>query len=96
LLNKKVFGPIVRTPEGVKIIEYKWIFAQNNIVKNDNYMKIPKGFNLPNNANSKVDYSIKLNKSLLWIKAIKMYNFPCKYLLKEKYLSLYLCKNIEK
>jgi len=59
-------------------------------------MKIPGGFILPNNANSKVDYSIKLNKSLLWIKAIKMYNFPCKYLLKEKYLSLYLCKNIEK
>jgi len=41
-------------------------------------MKIPEGFNLPNNANSKVDYSIKLKKSLLWIKAIKMYNFPCK------------------
>jgi len=64
LLNKKVFGHVVRTPEGVKLIEYKWIFAQNNIIKNDNYMKIPEGFNLPNNANSKVDYSIKLNKSL--------------------------------
>ena len=59
-------------------------------------MKISKGFNLPNNANSKVDYSIKLNKSLLWIKAIKMYNCPCKYLLKERYLSLYLCENIKK
>jgi len=48
-------------------------FAQNNIIKNDNYMKIPEGFYLPNNANSKVDYSIKLNKSLLWTKAIKTY-----------------------
>jgi len=59
-------------------------------------MKIPEGFNLPNNANSKVDYSIKLNKSILWIKDIKMYNCPCKYFLKERYLSLYLCENIEK
>jgi len=59
-------------------------------------MKISDGFNLPNNANSKVDYSIKLNKSLLWIKAIKMYNCPYKYLLKERYLWLYLCENIEK
>ena len=59
-------------------------------------MKISKGFNLPNNANSKVDYSIKLNKSLLWIKAIKMYNCPYKYFLKERYLSLYLCENIKK
>jgi len=59
-------------------------------------MKIPEGFNLPNNANSKVDYSIKLNKSLVWIKAIKTYNFPYKYLLKEKYLSLYLYENIRK
>jgi len=70
--------------------------VQNNIIKNDNYKKIPAGFNLPNNANSKMDYSIKLNKSLLWIKAIKMYICPCKYLLKERYLSLYLCENIEK
>jgi len=59
-------------------------------------MKIPEEFNLPNHANSKVDYSIKLNKSLLWIKAIKMYSYPCKYLLKERYLSLYLCENIKK
>jgi len=36
-------------------------------------MKIHEGFNLPNNANSKGDYSVKLNKSLLWIKAIKTY-----------------------
>jgi len=49
-------------------------------------MKIHEGFNLPNNENSKVDDSIKLNKSLLWIKAIKMYSCPCKYLLKERYL----------
>jgi len=55
-------------------------------------MKIPEGFNLPNNANSKVDYSIKLNKSLLLIKAIKMY----KYLLKERYLSLYFYVKISK
>ena len=96
LVKQKVLGPVVRTPEGVKLIEYKWIFVQNNIIKNDNYMKISKRFNLTNNANSKVDYSIKLKKSLLWIKAIKMYSCPCKYLLKERYLSLYLCENIEK
>jgi len=36
-------------------------------------MTIPKGYYLPNNVNSKVDYSIKLNKSLLWITTIKMY-----------------------
>jgi len=73
VLNKRFFGPVVYTLEGVKLIEYKWNFAQNNIIKNDNYMKIIEEFNLPNNANSKVDYSIKLNKSLLWIKAIKTY-----------------------
>ena len=77
LVKQKAFGPVVCTPKGVKLIEYKWIFAQNNIIKNDNYMKIPEGFNLPNNANSKVDYSINLNKSLLWIKTIKMYSCPC-------------------
>ena len=73
LAKQKVCRPVVCTPEGVKLIEYKWIFTQNNIIKNDNYMKIPEGFYLPNNANSKVDYSIKLNKSLLWIKTIKTY-----------------------
>ena len=36
-------------------------------LENDIYMKIPKGFNLPNKANSKEDYSIKLNKSLYLI-----------------------------
>ena len=60
-------------------------FCTKQYYKDDNYMKIPEGFNLPNNANSKGDDSIKLNKSLLWIKAIKMYSCPCKYLLKERY-----------
>jgi len=60
-------------------------FSAKQYYIDDNYMKIPEGFNLSNNANSKVDDSIKLNKSLLWIKAIKMYNCPCKYLLKERY-----------
>ena len=35
---------------------------------NDIYMKLPEGFNLPNKANSKEDYSIKLNKSLYGLK----------------------------
>jgi len=37
-------------------------------LENDIYMKIPEGFNLPNKANSKEDYSIKLNKSLYGLK----------------------------
>jgi len=32
-------------------------------LENDIYTKIPAGFNLSNKANSKEDYSIKLNKS---------------------------------
>jgi len=32
-------------------------------LENDIYMKIPKGFYLPNKTNSKEGYSIKLNKS---------------------------------
>jgi len=32
-------------------------------LENDIYMKIPRGFNLPNKINSKEGYSIKLNKS---------------------------------
>jgi len=35
---------------------------------NDIYMKLLEGFNLPNKANSKEDYSIKLNKSLYGLK----------------------------
>ena len=71
LVKQKVFGLVVRIPEGVKLIEYKWIFAQNNIIKNDNYMKIVEGFYLPNNANSKVDYSIKLNKFVYGLKQLR-------------------------
>jgi len=37
-------------------------------LENDIYMKIPEGFNLPNKANFKEDYSIKLNKFLYGLK----------------------------
>jgi len=40
--------------------------------KNHIDMKIPEGFYLPNKANSKEGYSIKLNKSFLLIKAMRM------------------------
>lgn len=42
-------------------------------LENDIYMKLPRRFNLPNNTNSKDDYAIKLNRFLLWIKAIRTY-----------------------
>jgi len=42
-------------------------------LENDIYMKIPQRFNLLNKENYKEDYSIKLNKSLYLIKAIRMY-----------------------
>ena len=28
LAKRKVFGPVVRTPEGVKPIGYRWVFVQ--------------------------------------------------------------------
>nr|KYP59125.1 Retrovirus-related Pol polyprotein from transposon TNT 1-94 [Cajanus cajan] len=34
----------------------------------DIYVKLPKGFNFPNDAISREDYSIKLNKSLYGLK----------------------------
>jgi len=37
-------------------------YLYDDSLKNDIYMKIPKRFNLPNKANSKEGYSIKLNK----------------------------------
>ena len=37
-------------------------------LENDIYMKLLEGFNFPNKANSKEDYSIKLNKSLYELK----------------------------
>jgi len=37
-------------------------------LKNDIYLKIPERFNLPNKANSKEDYLIKLNKSIYGLK----------------------------
>ena len=158
LAKQKVFGPIVRTPEGVKPIGYIWIFAQkqikngeiirykaqfvaqgfsekpnidlwkdifncigcNNItifnypscttrsdlmddvtsylygsLENDIYMKIPRGFNLSNKANSKDGCSIKLNKTFYWLKQTGhvWYNFLIEYLLKERYKNdpLYPC-----
>ena len=34
-------------------------------LENDIYMKLPEGFNVPNKANSKEDYSIKFNNSFM-------------------------------
>jgi len=36
--------------------------------ENDIYMKLLEGFNFPNNANPRKDYSIKLNKSIYGIR----------------------------
>jgi len=46
-------------------------------------MKLFKGFNLPNNANSKENSSIKLNKSLYVLKQLRRmwYNCLIEYLL---------------
>ena len=54
---------------------------------NDIYMKLPEGFNLSNKANSKEDYSIKLNKSLYGLKqsGCTWYKRLSEYLLKEGY-----------
>ena len=37
-------------------------------LKNDIHMKLPEGFNFPNKANSKEDYSIKLNNFIYRLK----------------------------
>nr|KYP59187.1 Retrovirus-related Pol polyprotein from transposon TNT 1-94 [Cajanus cajan] len=49
----------------------------------DIYMKLSKGFNLPNDAISRANYSIKLNKSLYGLKQPGRiwYNRLSKYLL---------------
>jgi len=56
-------------------------------LENDIYMKLPEEFNLPNKANSKEDYSIKLNKSFYGLKQSgrMWYNRLSEYLLKEGY-----------
>ena len=55
--------------------------------ENHIYMKILEGFYLPNNANFKEDYSVKLNKSLYGLKQLRRmwYNHLSEYLLKEGY-----------
>ena len=62
-------------------------------LENDIYMKLPKGFNLPNKANSKENYSIKLNKSLYGLKQSRhmWYNRLSEYLLKEGYKNDPIC-----
>nr|KYP62622.1 Retrovirus-related Pol polyprotein from transposon TNT 1-94 [Cajanus cajan] len=47
------------------------------------YMKLPEGFNLPNDAIFREDYSIKLNKSLYGLKQSgrMWYNRLSEYLL---------------
>ena len=69
------------------VIAYLYGFLENDI-----YMKLLEGFNLPNKANSKEDYSIKLNKSLYGWKqsGCIWYNRLSEYLLKE-YKNDHIC-----
>ena len=160
-LNKrKVFGPVVRTPKGVKPIGYKWVFVRKRnengevarykarlvahgfsqrpridfdetyshvvdaatfrylisliaheglnfhmldvvtahlygSLDSDIYMKLPKGFNLPeaNSLGSREDYSIKLYKSLYGLKQSgrMWYNRLSEYLLREGYKNDSIC-----
>ena len=62
-------------------------------LKKDIYMKITKGFNLPNKENSKEGNSIKLNKPFYWLKQLGCvwYNRLIKYLLKERYRNYHIC-----
>jgi len=62
-------------------------------LENDIYMKLPEGFNVPNKANCKEDYSIKLNKSLYGLKqsGCMWYNCLSEYLLKEGYKNDHIC-----
>ena len=57
------------------------------------YMKLPEGFTFPIKANSKEDYSIKLNKSLYGLKQSgrMWYNRLSEYLLKEGYKNDPIC-----
>ena len=56
-------------------------------LENHIYMKIPKGFYLPNKANSKEGYLIKLKKPFYWLRQSERawYNHLIEYLLKEIY-----------
>ena len=67
-----------------------------NYLDNDIYMKIPRGFNLPNKINSKEGYSIKLNKPFYWLKKSGhvWHNRLIKYLLKEGYRNDPICSCI--
>nr|KYP58720.1 Retrovirus-related Pol polyprotein from transposon TNT 1-94 [Cajanus cajan] len=59
----------------------------------DIYMKLPEGFNLPDDAISREDYSIKLNKSLYGLKQSgrMWYNRLSEYLLQEGYKNDPIC-----
>jgi len=63
---------------------------------NDICMKFPEGLNLLNKTISKEDYSIKLNKSLYWLKQSRCmwYNYLSEYLLKEWYRKDHICPSI--
>ena len=62
---------------------------------NDLYMKVPKGFKLPeaNCTKPRSMYSIKLQRSLYGLKqyGCMWYNRLCEYLLKEWYMNNLIC-----
>ena len=64
--------------------------------ENHIYMKIPEGFYLPNETNSKEGYSIKLNMLFYWLKRSRRVWHNClfEYLLKEGYKNDPICSCI--
>jgi len=64
--------------------------------ENHIYMKIPEGFYLPNETNSKEGYSIKLNMLFYWLKRSRRvwHNRLFEYLLKEGYKNDPICSCI--
>ena len=162
-MKRDVFGPVVETPKGVKLVGCKWVFVRkpnenNEIIRykarlvaqgfsqrpnsdykktyylvmdaiifcflislaisegldmhlmhviiaylygsidNDIYMKIPKGFKLPeaNNTKPRNMCSIKLQRSLYGLKQSgrMWYNRLSEYLLKEGYANNPICPSI--
>ena len=67
-------------------------------IDNDIYMKIPKGFKLPeaNSTKPRRMYSIKLQRSLYGLKQSKhiWYNRLSEYLIKERYMNNPICPYI--
>ena len=82
----------IHTKLGMHLMDVVTTYLYGSL-DSDIYMKLPEGFQLPENSGSRDEYSIKLNKSLYGLKQSgrMWYNRLSEYLSKEGYKNDQTC-----